>query len=279
MVVPDRIIERKQKHMSKIEDLPVLIYTPGRVSSGSCSIALMKAGFENRFHVHVMNEDWRDYSGAASPKTGMSPQQEARYEFDRKVRTDIIDAKQECLVVSLVREPLTRNMSAYFMNQVDKKGIGGKTAESLRKGFLTRYPHFVPLEWYHREFNQVLGINVFDHPFDADQGYQVIESGRFKILLLRTELTNEEKGKALQQFLNRPIDMEVSRKSDKYELKEETNELYREFKKEVTFRPEFLDYLYTSEYARHFMTPAEIRSLRNRWQSDAAAPVAWRTAP
>jgi hypothetical protein len=265
--------------MSKIEELPVLIYTPGRVSSGSCSIALMKAGFDKRFHVHVMNEDWRTYSGAASPANGMTPQQAARYDFDRNVRSEIIDAKKECLIVSLVREPLTRNMSAYFMNQVDKKGIGGKTAESLRKGFLARYPHFVPLEWYHREFNPVLGINVFDHPFDAGQGFQVIESGRFKILLLRTELTNEEKGAALQQFLNRPIEMEVSRKSDKYELKEETNELYREFKKEVKFRPEFLDYLYTSEYARHFLTPEEMQSVRDRWQSEDAAPVAWRTGP
>ena len=263
--------------MTKLEDLPVLIYTMGRVSSGSCSIALMKAGFEKRFHVHVMDEDWRKYSGAASPATGMTKQQEDRYNFDRKVRKDIIDSGQECLIVSLVRDPLTRNMSAFFMNQVDKKGVETKTTEGLRSRFVRSYPHFVPLEWYHREFNPTLGINVFDHPFDPELGYTVIEHGRFKILLLRTELTNEEKGQALSKFLDRPIEMEVSRKSDKYELKEETNELYRAFKKEVKFRKEFMDYLYSSEYAQHFMDEDETERLRDRWQSAAAKPVEWRT--
>lgn len=265
--------------MSKIENLPVLIYTMGRVSSGSCSIALMKAGFESRYHVHVMNEDWRKYSGAASPEKSMTAQQEARYHFDRDVRKNIIDAKKECLVVSLVREPLTRNMSAFFMNKVDKKGVADKTAEGLRRAFLKNYPHFVPLEWYHREFNKSLDVDVFETPFDADLGYKVIEKGQFKILLLRTEMTNEQKGEALSEFLNRPIEMEVSRKSDKYELKEETNELYREFKKQVSFREEFLDFLYASEYARHFMKPEEIKHLRDRWQGESAAPVAWRTGP
>lgn len=261
------------------KNLPVLIYTMGRVSSGSCSIALARAGFERKFHVHVMNEEWRRYSGAASPEKGMTAQQEARYNFDRKVRADVIDSGSQALVISFVRDPLTRNMSAFFMNRVDKKGVPTKTAEGLRRIFMRRYPHFVPLEWYHREFNTVLGVDVYAHPFDPEKGYRVIENGRFKILLLRTEITNEQKGAALSEFLETPVEMEVSKKSDKYELKEETNELYREFKKEVRFRPEFLDYLYQSEYAKHFMSAVEIDDIRGRWQSEDAAPVKWREGP
>lgn len=258
---------------------PVLIYTMGRVSSGSCSIALGKAGYNRRHHVHTMNEDWRAYSGAASPATGMSAQQEARYEYDRKVRRDIIDSGEKALVISFVREPLTRNMSAFFMNRVDKKGVPDKTPEGLRKLFLKRYPHFVPLEWYHRELNNVLGLNVFNSPFDPKVGYSVIEHGRFRILLLRTEMTNEAKGAALSEFLGVPVEMEVSKKSDKYELKEETNDLYRAFKKDVKFRKEFLDYLYGSEYARHFMSEDEVAELRSRWQSDDVEQVPWRLGP
>ena len=261
------------------KETPVLIYTMGRVSSGSCSIALSKAGFNNRFHIHTMNENWREYSGAASPAKGMSKQQEARYNFDRKVRQDIFDAGQKALVVSFVREPLTRNMSAFFMNRVDKKGVPDKSPEGLRQLFVKRYPHFVPLEWYHREFNTMLGINVFEQPFDPEVGFTVIETDRFRILLLRTEMTNEAKGGALSEFLGENVEMEVSKKSDKYELKEETNDLYRAFKKEVKFRKEFLDYLYGSEYAKHFMSATEIAELRDRWQSDDAVQVPWRLGP
>lgn len=260
-------------------ETPVLIYTMGRVSSGSCSIALSKAGYNRRHHVHTMNEQWRSYSGAASPATGMSAQQEARYEYDRKVRREIIDSGEKALIISFVREPLTRNMSAFFMNRVDKKGVADKSPEGLRQLFVQRYPHFVPLEWYHREFNTVLGVNVYDHPFDPQIGYKIIEAGRYRILLLRTEMTDEAKGAALSDFLSVKVEMEVYKKSDKYELKEETNDLYRDFKKEVKFRKEFLDYLYSSEYARHFMSEGEIQELRARWQSDDAAQVAWRTGP
>ncbi|MCR9129324.1 MAG: putative capsular polysaccharide synthesis family protein [Alphaproteobacteria bacterium] len=261
------------------KELPVLIYTMGRVSSGSCSIALGKAGYHRRHHIHILNEDWRDYSGAASPATGMTAQQEARYEYDRKVRREIIDTGEKALVISFIREPLTRNMSAFFMNRVDKKGVDDKSPEGMRRAFLKRYPHFVPLEWYHREFNKSLGINVFDHAFDPQVGYRILETDRFRILLLRTEMTNEAKGAALSDFLGVPVEMEVYKKSDKYELKEETNELYREFKKEVKFRKGFLDYLYDSEYARHFMSESEIEEIRGRWQSDDAAQIPWRTGP
>jgi hypothetical protein len=92
-------------------------------------------------------------------------------------------------------------------------------------------------------------------------------------------MTNEAKGAAMTDFLGVPVEMEVSKKSDKYELKEETNDLYRAFKKEVKFRGEFLDYLYGSEYARHFMSESEMSELRARWQSDDADQVPWRDGP
>ena len=266
--------------MTNNKNLPVLIYTMGRVSSGSCSIALQNAGYTNKFHVHTMNEEWRAFSGKASPADGMSPQEIERYEYDRKVRRDIIDAGKEALIISFVREPLTRNMSAFFINQIDRKDlVRDRTNEGLRRGFLKRYPHYVPLEWYKREFNSVLGINVFEHPFDNDRGHSVIESGRFRILLLRTEISNQEKGAALTEFLGEPVEMEVYKKVNKYELREEVNDLYREFKSEVKFQEDYLDYLYNSDYARHFMSGTEISELRTRWQSNDVIEVPWRRMP
>lgn len=258
---------------------PVLIYTPGRVSSGSCSIALAKAGFENKHHVHIMNEEWRKYSGAASPEKGMRPQQEKRYHHDRKIRKDIIDSGEKALIISFIREPLTRNMSAFFMNRVDKKGVDDKTTEGLRRVFLKRYPHYAPLEWLEREFNPVLGVDVYANPFPKDVGYSQLENDRYKILLLRTEMSNELKSQALSEFLDCEIEMEVSRKNDKYELKEETNELYRGFKNEVKFRSDFLDYLYQSKYVQHFIPDHEIEELRARWQDNDAIDVKWRHSP
>ena len=265
--------------MSRIEDLPVLIYTMGRVSSGSTSIALMKAGFDNRFHVHTMNEDWREWTNSPNPQRGMTKQQEERYHFDRKVRADIIDTGKEALIISLVREPLTRNMSAFFMNQVDKKKVTDTDPDDLVRKFKKRYAHYVPLQWYQREFNTVLDVDVFANPFDKKLGYQLLERGPYKILLLRTELTNEAKGEALSEFLGRPIEMEVARKKSQYELSDEALDTYREFKKHAKVRPEFLDWIYSSKYARHFMSKREMREMRERWESPNAPDQPWRTQP
>jgi|TARA_R100001509_G_scaffold159059_1_gene124983 hypothetical protein len=45
----------------------------------------------------------------------------------------------------------------------------------------------VPLRWFHEDFLPGTGLNVYDFPFDREQGFATVQSGGFSLLLLRYE--------------------------------------------------------------------------------------------
>lgn len=49
----------------------------------------------------------------------------------------------------------------------------------------------VQFEWFHREMKNLLKIDVFQYPFDQQQGYSLIKKGNIELLLMKMERLNE----------------------------------------------------------------------------------------
>lgn len=166
-------------------------------------------------------------------------------------------------VITMTREPIARNISAYFQNY---EFTGSEKVRDLARSFLEQYPHDLPLTWLDHEIRDVFGFDVYDEPFDPETGYSVLEDAArgVSLLIIRMEsLPSALENRAIENFLGiSPVDF-----AESFNVGDEKNyaELYRKFKSSVRFEQDLLDRMYDSKYSRHFYSADEIRGFREKW--------------
>lgn len=81
-------------------------------------------------------------------------------------------------VVTLVRDPVARNISDYFhrLAEVDPARVARDASDELvaelGRGFLERFEdHELPLTWFDSELKSVFGLDVYGAPFPVAKGY------------------------------------------------------------------------------------------------------------
>ena len=168
--------------------MEVVRYFPSPPKQGSSSLkqSLLDYGLPCVFHAHNIspdqdNENWRFI-----------------YEY-------IIKRKQPSKFISLVREPIGRNLSAFFENFQRKTGIRFEdstyTLEQLTDLFLTNYDQNKPLNWFDNYLKPTLGIDIYQHPFSKKKGMAILCNENFELLLLKSEIDNSQKEKYISEFL------------------------------------------------------------------------------
>ncbi|ODA68673.1 putative capsular polysaccharide synthesis protein [Methyloligella halotolerans] len=104
-------------------------------------------------------------------------------------------------LISLIREPVGRNISAAFQNmpqrlQNDPKAI----FERLRK-----YPVNVPDRWFDEDFRVVTGLDLMDMDHDRDAAHFRFQADNLDILILKTASPDRVKSEILSDFLGQRI--------------------------------------------------------------------------
>ncbi|MEM7573476.1 MAG: putative capsular polysaccharide synthesis family protein [Bacteroidota bacterium] len=166
-------------------------------------------------------------------------------------------------VISLIREPVGRNISAFFENFERFTRIPFEqnpyTAEELQLIFLTRYAHNIPLLWLESELQHSFGVDVYASPFPRE-GHLRMQQGPVDFLLMKHQLTDEYKAKLVQDFV--PLE-QLEWHNRNQGTEKPYAQLYQEFKA-LPLPDWYLDQMYNSRYARHFYGD-EIESLRQQW--------------
>lgn len=167
------------------------------------------------------------------------------------------------LVVTIVREPIMRAASDFFQSGGRLGRLGdAKTTTGLFTRFATAQGIPRTLDWFERELEPSLGIDVYSHPFDPAAGHAIIETPSVRLLLLRQE-SLDAAPRALGRFLGLSHDLALERENEG--SSKEYSELYASVLREVRFPERTLDLAYDSRFARHFYSPEEIEGFRHRW--------------
>lgn len=193
-----------------------------------------------------------------------------RKQIDRGIRG------KKWKMVTLVRDPIARNISAFFQtldvqldydyqNKIKSMGIEG-VVEDLIRLFLEQFPqHEVPLTWLDTDLKRVFGINLFSSAFPKLKGYRIYEGEHADVLLLRLESLNECACDAFREFLN--VEeftlLEANIGSEK-----EYGGVYRQFLSTIIVPDSYIEKMYTSQYARHFYTEEEINMFKAKWRKE-----------
>lgn len=249
---------------------PVLVYQMGKVGSSTVVASLRESDPSLEvLHVHLLED--LDALEAQARATYPDPSETVKQiEWGRRLRERIRRSPDtQWCVITLVRDPVQRNVSAFFENLTEvipdayeRRARGDLTAAELLDAFLERYDHHAPLSWFQAQLQPVFDVDVFATPFDPDRGWALYESPRARVLLVRLEDLTGTGERAIREFLG----LEVFRlRTANTGHDKPYAAMYAEFGREVGLPADYLDRMYDSAVARHFYSDAEIDAQRRRW--------------
>ena len=245
---------------SHLSDPPVLVWQMGKVGSTSIGAALEQAAVPF-VQVHHLKPDHlatvlKQYTaaGAALPD---------HLSASMRMLETIRNTSANIRIVSVVRDPVPRNLSALFetWKEFPPQWQHEEGIEELNHWFLLNFDYSV-LRWFNSEIENVIGVNIYDFPFDHGLKRLSIEQDRFKILVLRTEDSDIEKELALRAFL-RCDNIHLQRlytSEDK-----ENSSLFMKLRGNLWISRECADKVYNSSMMRHFYSCFELEAFRGKW--------------
>lgn len=262
-----------------ISTAPVFVLQMGRVGSASVTVAVKNAYqalgidvpvYHNHYIAHYdliierASFDLRDYSAAKHDIEHV----------DMKNRTELfacLENQQPVKLISLVRDPVARNVSAFFfafssfvpdwkereLHQPLSAGELCNIFESKRAFIQTAF------NWFDEQLKDGLGIDIYSVPFDKSRGWQIYKHGLVEVLIVRMEDLYRVGENALRRFLRLPHVQMVKVNTGE---EREAYELYRRFLTHPISQ-EYLEMTYATKLARHFYTEDEREQFIQRWRN------------
>lgn len=249
--LPNRLLkvffDQTLKHGLSIP--PVLIYSTGKVGSTS----ILKSLRKHYQGVVVAGERW------------FTPRHKVhRYLYDWS-----IVRRMPLKVISMVREPVSLNISRFFQNLEHDRIAGISYSDSLNLSteqlaaiFLSTFKHHEkPLTWFDTQMKPTFGIDVFSKPF-PQSGTCIYRNNNIELLVMRSELPDAEKAKAIASFLDLDC-LEIQRKNVGEEKR--YAKAYVDFKCKVRLPADYIQKMTSSKYFNHFYGEESIDSVIDRW--------------
>lgn len=238
-----------------------LVYTLGKVGSSTIYATLKKRlpGVPVH-HVHFLSTEYLD---VRLPK--LNDYFKKHIALGRRVLADLDKHKGKRIkIITLVREPVARDVSAMFQTWRGRFGdvpFDSKTNAELIADLKGRNFHHT-LTWFADEFQAWTGADIYSMPFNKERGYSIHHTDRSDILVLKLEKLNDCFGPAMREF----VGLDLSR-LEMANIGEEklSKEKYRSLAAEIRFTPAELDAVYGSKYMQHFFTSEEIAGYRAKW--------------
>ena len=262
---------------------PLIIYQMGKVGSSTIASSLNSLQLPNPiYHIHTLTKAgiesseniYREMYGNASVPFNRSKHLTLskclRRQLDRGLRGKILK------LVTLVREPIARNISGFFqlrdrwfpnfINQYNQEAIS--TAD-IKERFLAEYEHQEPLDWFDNEIKHVFGIDVFATEFPKSKGYAIYSGDNVEILLIKLEKLAVCAKDAFRDFLD--IDQFVLVKAN-ISSEKEYAEAYKKLIDTVVLPKSYLYMMYSSKYVQHFYDEQEINRFKAKWSKSRIHP-------
>ena len=166
----------------------LFIYQMGKVGSTALERAL-----PNAVHMHSLFQNPPCPARQALSGGRLSG---LRRRLSDAAKFRVIRSRPNTKIISLVREPLDRNIAMFFQDlhfwlsaYIEKypHRMRDEGQELLVDAFNELFPHDYPCTWFDREVKQLTGIDVFEHPFDRSEGYSIITNGPYELFVLRVD--------------------------------------------------------------------------------------------
>lgn len=246
------------------KNTPIIVFTMAKVGSLSVYFSLKKSlPTTTIFHVHSLNEneikkgiqlcfDQGIYPGSKSPVS--------------LINSQILSKKKPFKIVCLFRDPLERNISAFFDAFELHTGIKAEeydgSLEELKQNFYNKLNHKYPLQWFENQFKEATGLDLYSSEFDTEKGYKILQSNKVEVILLNSAISDSKKEELIGDFCN-VNNFKLENRNQSHQ--KEYASLYSNFKNEIRFSSTYLHQIYSSNYAKHFFSNSHIENQIKKW--------------
>ena len=169
-----------------------------------------------------------------------------------------------------------KSLKKYFLNYIDKyleiysnsNSIDDDNYQELWENIKdTDLKHFLllcrwPLIWFDREMNNIFDFDIFNFEFDKNSGFNVYNINGVSKLVFKIEKFKDIAKKQIGNFVN---DNEFEIINDNISTEKEYKKLYKEFCSSIILPKEFIEYQYSSKYAKFFYTNKELNNFSKKW--------------
>lgn len=262
--IKDRwMLMQQRRQLKNLTQDPVLVFTMAKVGSLSIYQSIRKYSTIPSFHIHSLDEDEVRAGDQLCFDHGIYPDSRSPVSLINKT---VITPQKPYKIISIFRNPLERNISAFFdafefhVGMLPSKYKG--SIEELKTLFYEKLNHTYAINWYENHFLKGTGVNVYDRPFDTEKQYTVYTHGSIEILLMDSRLVDTEKEKIVQEFCGIP-DFKLTNLNVTDQMKHAS--LYAAFKNELRFDSEYLDQQLNSRFFSHFFTKEDKDVLHEKW--------------
>ncbi|MCK8062884.1 MULTISPECIES: putative capsular polysaccharide synthesis family protein [Vibrio] len=249
----------------KSQEQPVLIYQMGKVGSSA-----LEHSIPNSIHLHdLMTVDAQKQISPVRAQLHKPQINALKRRLKRIAMSRMLKHKKKVRIISLVREPIGRNISMFFQALPfwmadkylkDDSAIRTERPQLLQEAFDKHMNHQYPLQWFDNEIKQLTGIDVFNEPFNHEVGYQTYHNNNFSLLVIRSDKLAKANS-AVEDFLGYPVDVVYENQSDNKWY----SPLMKEFKTQFQPTPEYVEEMLNSKLAKHFFSNAEITDLKQQY--------------
>jgi hypothetical protein len=214
-------------------------------------------------HIHRITQTGIDKVGISFSKNGLAIP--IHLFMGNLVRKHLFSngkkGNENTIIITLVREPVERNFSAYFEN-MQKWDLKTPNTKGLIESFVRDYEHSIPLEWFDEEFKVATGIDIYDYDFSKEKGWLMLEKENSKVLIMKVECSHQEKIKALNQTLELDnIELVNKNVGNNKTYAEE----YNDFKSSITLPNSYFSLMSQSKYSKFFYSESELESIKQKY--------------
>ena len=262
---------------------PIIVHQMGKVGSKTVELSLRKA-YEALgihvpiYHTHILNGFKQGRQDALQDQNRQNPENRlASLAYGERIRQRIDEnPAQHWNIVSLVRDPIARNLSTFFESLPDhipdwreRYTQGTLTLYEIKALFLRSGSAYEqPGYWFESQMKIIpaFSIDVFATPFPYDVGYKIYQgTAQASLLLIRMENLKECVERAMQEFLGlKNFSLHNTNIADEKEYAT----LYRGFNK-LPLPVEYVEEMYKTPSVRHFYSNVELDMFTKRWTKSA----------
>ncbi len=239
----------------------ILVYSMGKVGSSTIYELLRKTyPCLHVFHVHFLSKNNLE---------NILPAISSKYHWNIGNGKRILEfirnhPKYPIKIITLVRDPISRDISGIFQNweaKINNTDYTEVDAEELCRYLDTKDQSYT-LSWFDSEFKDYLNFDIYSHTFDKQKGYSIYSHGNVDILCLKLERLDEIYEEAIESFLGKNS---IVMKKYNLSVQKKTASLYKELTAKYKADNKKLRAVYDSKFVRHFYTEKEIDAYMDRW--------------
>ncbi len=254
---------RQTQQLKYNKEAPVLIFTMAKVGSSSVYYSLKKQATIPCFHTHSLSIEEVLRAKAICKEKGIYPGSRSPIFILHKY---LLQNDRNYKVISLVRNPIERNLSAFFEAFELYMGVPAHlyngSLQEIENAFYSKLDHSYCKDWFDTQFKEGIGVDVYASAFAKAKGYAIINSNQVDILILKSKLDDTLKSKIVGDFCE--IENFTIENYNVTDAKKGAT-LYADFKSYIRFSKSYLDSQLESKYMNHFFTEAEKEKLYERW--------------